>query len=143
MDQRDAVVVGQICQIRNRHVGYETIDSEVGGMHLQHRSAIMDLEGGGVVTESGSVGGPDFDETCATRFHHQWEPERSADLDQLSPGHRDSLARGGGGQGEQHRRRVVVDHEGILRAVSVWRRALRYAPRPPRPPSSRSSSRLV
>ena len=83
-------------------------------MHLQDRSAVVDLESGGVVTNPGSIGGPDLDEPCAARFHHQWEPERSADFNELPSRHRDGPPRGSGGKGEQHRRRVVVDDQTVL-----------------------------
>ena len=69
-----------------------------------------------VVGDPRAVRRPDLDEPGSRAREHVGNPEAVADLDQL-PARDDDLAPlGERGKREQHRRGIVVDHEGCLGA---------------------------
>jgi hypothetical protein len=70
-----------------------------------------------VVGESGPVRGAHLAEDRSSLDDDLGDAEPSADLDELGAGDDDLAARGEGGQDEQHRPRVVVDHDRVLGAA--------------------------
>ncbi len=75
----------------------------------------------------GAVGGADLHQLAARLAHHVGYAERAADLHQLAARHHHLFAGGDRRQHQQHRRRVVIDDTGVLRAGQPAQQ-IRYRP---------------
>ena len=84
-------------------------------MHLEQQAG-FDVNRPGVILEMGFVGRSHLAQFHPARFHHLGDAKRPADLDHLPPGNDGLFSLRQGGQGEQHRAGVVVDHRRRLGA---------------------------
>ena len=98
-----------------RHVLRESGDSVVTGIYTQQRRGIL-VEGAFVITEVRFVCRADFHHDCPALVDAVGQPERPANLDQLSPRHHHFPPRAQRRQDQQGRRGVVVHHHRRRRA---------------------------
>ena len=108
-------------QLLDRGVLHESLDPVVARVHLQHQRHIAAgaTDRPLVVRQARAVGGADVDQTRPRLLHHLGHPERAADLDRLAARHGDLAPGRQRRDGEQHRRRVVVDDDRVLGAAEA------------------------
>ena len=102
-------------------------------MHLQDRGnvGVLAIEGLAIVGEPGAIRRADVDELRARLLHHLGDAEAAADLDAFAAADDDLAIASDRGENEQHRGRVVVDHDRRLGAAQhCQQRADRVLPRP-------------
>ena len=88
----------------------EPDDAEIRLVHTQQQRSVRP-DRPLVVGCSGPVSRPDLDQAGARASEHVRNSEPIADLDQLTPRDDDLATLGESGEREQHRSRVVVDHD--------------------------------
>ncbi len=124
IDQRAAAQVGHhrhvqrqanLYQLRLLHRFGEASDGIVTGMHLHQQRRIF-AYCVAVIFGMGAVGGAHLVQNAARLAHYVRNTKRAADLHQLAARHHDLFTVRQRGQHQQHRRRVVIDDAGILRA---------------------------
>ena len=122
-NHRDAAGAAQLRQRGGGNAFREPDDTVVAGVYLQKSAGIF-ADGGLIVGKAGLVGSAHLPQHCAAGGHDVRHPEGAADLYQLSAGGDDLPAGGEGGEGQQNRCRVVVDHQRRLRAGKAAQQGL-------------------
>ena len=110
VDEGEPVPLGEACEVPGARLLGEPDHTEVRLVHAEQDGGPLG-DGALVVGEPRAVGGPDLDERRPGAGEHVRDAEAVADLDQL-PARDDHLAAlRQGGERQQDRRGVVVDHE--------------------------------
>ena len=91
----------------------EALDPVVGAVDVEDQRCVVagGCDGSREVPATGAVGGADLDQVRPGLRHHVGDPEPAAALDQLAARDDRSAPLGECGQGQQHRRGTVIDHD--------------------------------
>ena len=107
VDQQEVPRLRERRELGQRDLLGEPDGAEVGRVH-PHQGGRVRADRALVVGDARAVGGPDLDQPGAGRREDLGDPERAADLDQLTAGDHDLAPVRGGREGEQHGGGVVV-----------------------------------
>ncbi|GBD09904.1 hypothetical protein HRbin22_02166 [Candidatus Thermoflexus japonica] len=112
---RDPVALPQGHQFRQGDLGHEADHAEIAVVGAEDQGDVLSPgEGLLIIPQMGPVRGADLDEARAALGHHLRDAESAADFDELAPGDQHPAPPSQGGEGEEHSRGVVVDHQGGL-----------------------------
>ena len=103
------------CDVGQRRFVGEAGHAEVGAVHHQQRGGLL-CDGALVVRCVGAIDGSYFHEPCAALHEHVRYPEATAYLARFPTRDDDLTTRSDRRKTEQHRSRVVVDGDRVLRA---------------------------
>ncbi len=108
---RQAAFARQFGQFRLRHAAGEALNRVIAGVDLEQEAGFR-RDRVAIVLQVSAVGGAHFHQPAAGLAHHVRHAEGAAYLHHLAAGQNDLAAGGHGGQHDEHRRRVIVDHAG-------------------------------
>ena len=113
LDQGHGVLARERRQLLERRLLGEADHAEVARVHLEDQGGVGP-DRGAVVREPRAVGGAHLAQPRAALAQHVRDAERAADLHQLAAAHDHLAALRQRVDGQQHRRRAVVDHHAGL-----------------------------